>query len=84
MERHLARVAAHLPPDAAGLTPLSTGTDAVVLHLANLDLQRVHTITTAGPPDRASLALAVPATTMRDDRDRHGGVRVGTADSTTR
>ena len=33
VQRHLARVADHLPPDAAGLTPLSSATDTVVLHL---------------------------------------------------
>lgn len=31
--RHLDRVAAHLPADPPGLTPLSTATDTVVLHL---------------------------------------------------
>lgn len=31
--RHLDRVAAHLPADPAGLTPLSSATDTVVLHL---------------------------------------------------
>jgi uncharacterized protein YutE (UPF0331/DUF86 family) len=31
--RHLDRVAAHLPADPADLTPLSTATDSVVLHL---------------------------------------------------
>jgi uncharacterized protein YutE (UPF0331/DUF86 family) len=33
VQRHLARVADHLPSDAAGLTPLSSATDTVVLHL---------------------------------------------------
>jgi uncharacterized protein YutE (UPF0331/DUF86 family) len=33
VERHLSRVADHLPPDAIGLTPLSSATDTVVLHL---------------------------------------------------
>jgi uncharacterized protein YutE (UPF0331/DUF86 family) len=33
VERHLARVAARLPPDPADLTPSSDSTDAVVLHL---------------------------------------------------
>lgn len=31
--RHLDRVAAHLPADPAALTPLSSATDTVVLHL---------------------------------------------------
>lgn len=31
--RHLDRVAAHLPADPAGFTPLSSATDTVVLHL---------------------------------------------------
>jgi uncharacterized protein YutE (UPF0331/DUF86 family) len=31
--RHLDRVATHLPPHPADLTPLSTATDTVVLHL---------------------------------------------------
>ena len=33
VERHLARVAERLPPDAAGLTPASDASDAVILHL---------------------------------------------------
>lgn len=33
MGRHLDRVSAHLPADPAGLTPLSSATDTVVLHL---------------------------------------------------
>ncbi|WP_219413253.1 type VII toxin-antitoxin system HepT family RNase toxin [Pseudonocardia nigra] len=33
VERHLRRVAEHLPPDPAGLEPLSSATDTVVLHL---------------------------------------------------
>ena len=33
VERHLTRVADHLPTDAAELAPLSSETDAVVLHL---------------------------------------------------
>ncbi len=33
VDRHLRRVAKHLPADPENLQPLSTGTDAVVLHL---------------------------------------------------
>jgi uncharacterized protein YutE (UPF0331/DUF86 family) len=33
VERHLTRVTEHLPGDPAGLTPLSSATDTVVLHL---------------------------------------------------
>jgi uncharacterized protein YutE (UPF0331/DUF86 family) len=33
VERHLRRVATHLPAEPSGLQPLSAETDAVVLHL---------------------------------------------------
>jgi uncharacterized protein YutE (UPF0331/DUF86 family) len=56
--RHLDRVAAHLPADPADLTPLSTATDTVVLHL----WQAVQVVIDLGVSTCVRLGLGSPPT----------------------
>jgi hypothetical protein len=51
--RHLDRVAAHLPGSADDLTPLSSATDTVVLHLWQA--------ATSGPADLRAFLVALQA-----------------------
>jgi uncharacterized protein YutE (UPF0331/DUF86 family) len=56
--RHLDRVAAHLPADAADLAPLSSATDTVVLHL----WQAVQVVIDLAVSSCVRLGLGSPAT----------------------
>ena len=82
VRRHLDRVADRLPPDPAGLAPMSDATDAVVLHL----WQAIQVVIDTAVSSCVALGLGAPSTYGDAFRalGRHGVVEPELADRLAR